>query len=49
MNIHADYSKRVVINHHDLAWAPSPGSGVERSIYDRIWDEIAKVTSIVCH
>lgn len=47
MNIHADYSKRVVINHHDLAWVPSPEPGVERRMLDRIGGEIAKATSIV--
>ena len=47
MNINSDYSKRVVINHHDLPWVPSPEQGVERRMLDRIGDEVAKATSIV--
>ena len=47
MNIHSDYSKRVVINHHDLAWVPSPEAGIERRMLERIGDELAKATSIV--
>ena len=47
MNINSDYSQRVVINHHDLPWTPSPESGVERRMLDRMGDEVAKATSIV--
>ena len=47
MNINSDYTKRVVINHHDLPWIPSPETGVERRMLDRIGDEVAKATSIV--
>ena len=47
MNINSDYSKRVVINHHDLPWVPSPEAGIERRMLDRVGDEIAKATSIV--
>lgn len=47
MNIHSDYSKRVVINHHDLPWVPSLEAGVERRMLDRMGDEVAKATSIV--
>ena len=47
MNIHSDYSKRVVINHHDLPWVQSPESGIERRMLDRLGDEVAKATSIV--
>ena len=47
MDIHSDYSKRVVINHHDLPWTPSPLPGIERRMLDRIGDEVAKATSIV--
>jgi anti-sigma factor ChrR (cupin superfamily) len=47
MNINNDYSKRVVINHHDLPWIQSPGSGVERRMLERMGDEVAKATSIV--
>ena len=47
MDINADYSKRIVINHHDLPWIPSPVSGIDRRMLDRTGDEIAKATSIV--
>lgn len=47
MNINSDYRKRVVINHHDLPWVPSPEAGIERRRLDRVGDEIAKATSIV--
>ena len=47
MNLNADYSKRVVLNHHDLPWVDSPESGVKRRMLDRVGDELAKATSIV--
>ena len=47
MNINADYSQKVVINHHDLPWVPSPESGVERRLLERQGDEVAKATSMV--
>ncbi len=47
MNIHADYSQRVVLNHHELPWVSSPQPGVERRMLERIGDEVAKATSIV--
>jgi anti-sigma factor ChrR (cupin superfamily) len=47
MDIHSDYSKRVVLDHHDLPWILSPSLGVERRMLDRKGDELAKATSIV--
>ena len=47
MDLHSDYSKRVVFNHHDLPWIPSPALGVERRMFDRQGDELARATSIV--
>ena len=47
MFINDDFSRRVVINHHELPWAPSPQSGVERRMLERHGDEIAKATTIV--
>ena len=47
MNINSDYGQRVVVNHHDLPWVPSPELGIDRRMLDRIGDEIAKATSIV--
>ena len=47
MDLHSDYSKRVVLNHHDLPWIPSPALGVERRMFDRQGHELARATSIV--
>lgn len=47
MNIHSDYSQRVVTNHHDLPWVSSPEVGVQRRMLERMGDEVAKATSIV--
>ena len=47
MNINADFSERVVINHHDLPWVPSPKQGVDRRMLERQGDEVARATSIV--
>jgi anti-sigma factor ChrR (cupin superfamily) len=47
MRINADYTQRVVINHHELPWVSSPESGVERRMLDRVGDEVARATSIV--
>ena len=47
MNIHSDYSQRVVVNSTDLPWVPSPEICVERRILERHGDELAKATSIV--
>jgi anti-sigma factor ChrR (cupin superfamily) len=47
MKIHSDYTKRVVLNHHDLPWLESPEPGVKRRMLDRIGEELAKATSIV--
>ncbi len=47
MNLHADFTQRVVLNHHELAWVASPEPGVERKMLDRIGDESARATSIV--
>ena len=47
MNINDDFSQRVVLNHHDLPWIPSPELGVERRMLERHGSEIAKATSVV--
>lgn len=47
MNINADYTQKVVMNHHDLLWIPSTELGVERRMLERLGDELAKATSIV--
>ena len=47
MEINADHSQWVVINHHDLPWIASPESGVERRMLERQGGEVAVATSIV--
>ena len=47
MNINADYSQRVTLNHHDLPWISIPEAGVERKMLERLGGEVAKATSIV--
>ncbi len=47
MKINDDFNQRVVINHHDLPWVPSPELGMDRRMLERQGNEIAKATSIV--
>lgn len=47
MDLHQDYSQRVVLNHNELPWVTSPEAGVQRRMLDRRGDEIARATSIV--
>jgi ChrR Cupin-like domain len=47
MRLNADFSKRVAIQAAALEWAPSPITGVERRMLDRIGEEVARATSIV--
>jgi len=47
MNLHSDYTQRVVLHQEDLPWVDSPEPGVQRRMLDRIGDEQAKATSIV--
>src|SRR2546430_5081665 len=47
MLINADFSTRVVLRPDELSWSPSPMSGVERKMLDRVGDEVARATSIV--
>ena len=47
MHLNADYSQRVVLNHHDLDWVASPQAGVDRRMLERSGAEVAKATSIV--
>ncbi|MBU3620394.1 cupin domain-containing protein [Polynucleobacter sp. CS-Odin-A6] len=47
MNINADFTQKVVLNHHDLPWVSSPQMGVDRRMLERQGDELAKATSIV--
>lgn len=47
MELHADFSKRVLVHSNELDWVPSPMAGVDRRMLDRIGDEVARATTIV--
>ena len=47
MRLNADFSERVVIRPTDYQWVASPMPGVERMMFDRIGDEVARATSLV--
>lgn len=47
MKIHADLSKRAVVNSSELTWVESPLPGVERRMLERDGNEVARATSIV--
>lgn len=47
MELHADFSQRVVVHSDDINWLASPMPGVERRMLDRIGTEVARATTIV--
>jgi anti-sigma factor ChrR (cupin superfamily) len=47
MNLHSDYTQRVVVYQDDLQWVDSPEPGVQRRMLDRMGGEQARATSIV--
>lgn len=47
MNLHDDFSVRVVAHAADASWIPSPMSGVDRRMLDRVGAEVARATSVV--
>ncbi len=47
MKLHADMTKRAVVQTRDLPWAASPLPGVDRRMLDRDGEEVARATSIV--
>ena len=47
MQLNSDFTKRVVVHGSQLPWLPSPMAGVERRMFDRLGDEVARATSIV--
>lgn len=49
MNINSDFTQKVVIQTYDAEWVPSPAKGVSRKYLDRIGDELARASSIVCY
>lgn len=47
MDINADFSQRIVRHGATMPWVDSPVAGVQRRMFDRIGDEVARATSIV--
>lgn len=47
MKIHADLSKRAVVDSNALPWIDSPLPGVQRRMLDRDGEEVARATSLV--
>jgi ChrR Cupin-like domain len=47
MQLHADLSRRALVDCAALAWTPSPMGGVERRMLERDGDEVARATSLV--
>lgn len=47
MELNADFSTRVAVHASRIAWTPSPMSGVDRRMLDRLGAEVARATSIV--
>jgi len=47
MQLHADLTKRAVVDSSTLDWVPSPLPGVERRMLERNGDEVARATTIV--
>ena len=47
MELNSDFSSRVVVHSDQLEWQPSPMSGVDRRMLDRIGGEVARATTIV--
>ncbi len=47
MRLNSDFSERVVVRPEDYQWVDSPAPGVERMMFDRIGDEVARATSLV--
>ncbi|NBT65794.1 MAG: cupin, partial [Betaproteobacteria bacterium] len=40
MNVHSDFSAKVVIDTNRLVWVQSPANGVERKYLDRVGNEV---------
>ena len=47
MELHSDFSKRVVVHSDNEPWQASPMPGVDRRMLDRIGGEVARATTIV--
>ena len=47
MLVNDDFSLRAIVQTHDYTWVPSPQTGIERMMLDRLGGEAARATSIV--
>ena len=47
MELHSDFSQRVLIHSAEMPWQHSPSAGVDRRMLDRIGGEVARATTIV--
>lgn len=47
MQLHADFSQKIVIRPEQYHWQDSPMPGVQRMMLDRIGEEVARATSLV--
>lgn len=47
MKLHADLTRKVLVDSDRLPWVASPSGGVERRMLERDGDEVARATSLV--
>ena len=47
MQLNANFDERVAMHGAQIPWKASPMAGVERRMFDRLGDEVARATSIV--
>ena len=47
MQLHSDWSSRVVLDSAEMSWLDSPSVGVQRKMLERDGDEVARATSFV--
>ena len=47
MLINNDFTQRAIVHGQQIEWIASPMAGVDRRMFDRIGDEVARATSIV--
>jgi anti-sigma factor ChrR (cupin superfamily) len=47
MQLHSDWSERVVLDSAEMSWLDSPSAGIQRKMLERDGDEVARATSFV--
>lgn len=47
MELHTDFSQRILLHTAEMPWQHSPSAGVDRRMLDRIGGEVARATTIV--